>query len=123
MRGEWGGDVAPVTPRVVVFVLLFTLLADTAPAAEASSTWEQFVAAKQNQTAPPVPDFSYTGYHYFERPIPDVSHTVFDVTDYGAVADDGLSDQDAIERAIAAAEANGSGVVFFPPGEFLVNTT
>ena len=122
MRGEWGGDGAPATPRVVVFVLLFTLLADTAPAAEASSTWQQFVAAKQNQTAPPVPDFSYTGYHYFARPIPDVSHTVFDVTDYGAVADDDLSDQGAIERAIAAAKANGSGVVFFPPGEFLVNT-
>ena len=35
---------------------------------------------------------------------------------------DALSDQSAIERAIAAAEANGRGIVFFPPGEFLVNT-
>ena len=35
---------------------------------------------------------------------------------------DNVSDQPAIVSAIAAAEANGSGVVFFPPGEFLVNT-
>ena len=38
------------------------------------------------------------------------------------MADDGLSDRSAIVKAIAAAEANGSGIVFFPPGEFLVNT-
>ena len=47
---------------------------------------------------------------------------MFDVTEYGAIPDDGLSDQSAIVSAIAAAEANGSGIVFFPPGEFLVNT-
>ncbi len=87
-----------------------------------SRTWEQFVSAKQTDTEPILPDFSYAGYHYFGRPVPDATHPVFDVTQYGAVADDGLSDQSAIISAIAAAEANGSGIVFFPPGEFLVNT-
>ncbi len=69
-----------------------------------------------------MPDFSYAGYHYFSKPIPNVTHPIFDVTDYGAIPNDDISDQPAIISAIAAAEANGSGIVFFPPGEFLVNT-
>ncbi|MEO8376829.1 MAG: glycosyl hydrolase family 28-related protein, partial [Candidatus Sumerlaeota bacterium] len=50
------------------------------------------------------------------------SYTVFNVTGYGAIADDGLSDNAAIQAAIDAAEANGSGIVFFPPGRFHLNT-
>ena len=87
-----------------------------------SKTWEQFVLAKQTAAEPILPDFSFAGYHYFGEPIPEVTHPVFDVTDFGAVADDGLSDQRAIVSAVAAAEARGRGIVFFPPGEFLVNT-
>ncbi len=87
-----------------------------------SRTWEQFVSASQAGTEPILPDFSYAGYHYFRKKVPDAIHPVFDVTRYGAVPDDDRSDQAAIASAIAAAEANGSGIVFFPPGEFLVNT-
>ena len=87
-----------------------------------SDTYRQFVRAKEMGTEPILPDFSYVGYHHFNRPVPDVTHTVFDVTTYGAIPDDDVSDQPAIQLAINAAEANGRGVVFFPPGEFLVNT-
>ena len=87
-----------------------------------SQTWEQFVYASQTGTEPILPDFSYAGYHYFGKPIPDATHPVFDVTRFGAVPNDDRSDQSAIAGAIAAAEANGGGIVFFPPGEFLVNT-
>lgn len=87
-----------------------------------SRTWDQFVSAKQAGTEPILPDFSYAGYRYFEEPIPDPAHRVFNVTRYGAVPDDDVSDQSAIVRAIAAAVRNGSGIVSFPPGEFLVNT-
>ena len=38
------------------------------------------------------------------------------------VANDNISDEPAIRAAIAAAEANDSGIVFFPPGVFRVNT-
>ena len=87
-----------------------------------SNTYRQFVRAKEMGTEPILPDFSYVGYHHFNRPVPDVTHTVFDVTTYGAIPNDDVSDQPAIQSAINAAEANGRGVVFFPPGEFLVNT-
>ena len=85
-------------------------------------TWTQFVAAKENGTEPILPDFSYAGYHYFGKPVPDIHGDIFDVTAYGAISNDGLSDQPAIVRSIAAAEQNNGGIVFFPPGEFLVNT-
>ena len=89
-----------------------------------SVTYQSFVRAKENGTEPILPDFSYSGYHYFNKPVPDVAHAhpIFDVTNYGAIPNDDVSDQPAIQAAIDAAEANGSGVVFFPPGVFLVNT-
>ena len=87
-----------------------------------SATYRQFVTAKEHGTEPILPDFSYAGYRGFNEPVPDVMHPIFDVTTYGAIPDDDLSDQAAIKKAIAAAEVNGNGIVFFPPGEFLVNT-
>ena len=89
---------------------------------ELSGTYQSYVRAKEKGTEPVLPDFSYSGYHYFNKPIPDVKHPIFDVTTYGAIPNDNISDQPAIVSAIAAAEANGSGIVFFPPGVFLVNT-
>ena len=87
-----------------------------------SSTWTNFVLAKRRGTEPILPDFSYAGYHYFSKPVPDVTHPIFDVTEYGAIANDNKSDQSAIQAAIDAAVSNGSGIVYFPAGEFLVNT-
>ncbi|MCU0791504.1 MAG: DUF4955 domain-containing protein [Opitutaceae bacterium] len=71
-----------------------------------------------------LPDFSRAGYHAGEIGIPDAFPRLatFDVTAYGAVPDDTACDQAAIERAVRAAEAAGGGVVFFPRGEFLVNS-
>ena len=46
---------------------------------------------------------------------------IFDVTTYGAVADDDTEDVSGIQAAIDAAADAGGGVVFFPPGRFLVN--
>ncbi len=69
-----------------------------------------------------LPDFSYAGYHNGEIGIPnDLNYKVFDVTAYGAKPNDAVSDKVAIQKAIQAANANGSGIVFFPKGRFLVN--
>ena len=64
----------------------------------------------------------FAGYHRFTEPVPDVGHPIFDVTNYGAIPNDGLSDQKAIQAAIDAAQENGRGVVFFPAGKFLIAT-
>lgn len=100
---------------------LCSLLFSSAWAVE-SPLWQQFEAAKPAGNVPVLPDFSYAGYDYSESAIPDTSSwTVFNVTTYGAVADDGNYDDAAIQAAIDAAEAAGGGVVFFPPGRFMVS--
>ena len=104
------------------FLLFASDFGRTAEFFQNAATYQQFVKAKEYGTEPILPDFSYSGYHYFNKPVPDVAHPVFDVTTYGAIPNDDVSDQPAIQAAIAAAEENGRGVVFFPPGEFLVNT-
>jgi len=104
------------------FLLFVSDFGRTAEFFQNAATYQQFVKDKENGREPILPDFSYSGYHYFNKPVPDVTHPVFDVTTYGAIPNDDVSDQPAIQAAIAAAEENGRGVVFFPPGEFLVNT-
>ncbi|MGJ8639741.1 MAG: DUF4955 domain-containing protein [Opitutaceae bacterium] len=87
-----------------------------------SATWQDFKNAQQNGSEPILPDFSYAGYHYSEVPIPDPEHKVFNVKDYGAIPDDGLSDRKAIQAAIDAASSHGSGIVKFGSGRFHLNT-
>lgn len=45
------------------------------------------------------------------------------VTDYGAVGDGVTNDRAAIASAIAALDSNFPGVLYFPPGEYLVTPT
>lgn len=69
-----------------------------------------------------LPDFSYVGYQNGEKDIPNVTnYKIFDVTSFGAKPNDEISDKIAIQKAIDAANKNGSGIVFFPKGRFLVN--
>ncbi len=67
----------------------------------------------------PLIDFSYAGYRHGEE-VPDwrnAPRRFFEVTDYGAVPDDGKDDIDAIQAAIDAAAVSG-GIVRFPAGTF-----
>lgn len=90
---------------------------------EVAPLWREYVEARQKGETPFLPDFSYAGYHFSEEEIPDVSgRKYFNVKDYGAVPDDGKYDDAGIQKAIDAAEANpGGGVVFFPPGKFMIS--
>ncbi len=77
---------------------------------------------QKNPTTAVLPNFSYVGYHYGEKAIPDCKHLkVFNVLDYGAIPNDDLSDKKAIQKAIDAASKKGGGIVLFPKGRFLVN--
>ena len=87
----------------------------------ATPAWQDYYRARTTGGTPVLPDFSYAGFGRGDQPIPNVQGPIFDVTQFGAVADDGQSDRAAIEAAIAAAEAQNAGVVFFPPGRFRIN--
>ena len=67
--------------------------------------------------ANPLPDFSYAGYGFGLKTIPADVGTVVDVTDHGAIPDDGLDDTQAVLRALAAAHAvKGRVTLRFPKG-------
>lgn len=67
--------------------------------------------------ANPLPDFSYAGYGFGIASIPDGAGTIIDVTDHGAIPDDGLDDTKAVLRALAAAHAvKGKVTLRFPKG-------
>ena len=106
-------------------LLCFLLFQIQLEAQNPSALYQNWVDAQVNSTEPTLPTFSYAGYHNGEVGLPSLfSQQVYDVTDvaYGAVPNDGVSDKAAIMLAIAAAEANPSGgIVFFPPGRFVVN--
>lgn len=46
--------------------------------------------------------------------------TIFNVVDYGATGDGATDDRTAINSAIAALNAAGSGILYFPPGTYKV---
>ena len=93
------------------------------PPTPVSSVWLDFKAARETDdlTTAPVLDFSFAGYDHGETGIPTATGQIFDVTAYGAVANDGLDDRPAVKQAIQAATSAGGGVVFFPPGRFLLS--
>lgn len=115
-----------ISDRLWVKGLLLILLVCTGVRSEAqgneenkSKIFEDYKAHKSNSV---LPDFSYVGYHSGEEAVPTINnYKVFNVTDFGAIPDDTISDKAAIQSAISAANLNGSGIVFFPKGRFLVN--
>lgn len=84
--------------------------------------WQDYVSAQADGRAAELPDFSHAGYKYLTAPITTPAR-IFDVEDFGAIGGDALADDAAIEAAIEAATSAGGGVVFFPPGRFIVTDT
>lgn len=123
----------------------------TAEQVNTSRYWQQFAAsrsagsdlydpASQFSGDDVLNNFSYVGYQRGERPLPngDIApngaiYKVFNVTDYGAMANDDNSDKAAIIEAIKQAERYVEGgkrgasvepraaIVAFPAGQLLIN--
>lgn len=108
--------------NTLVYLILFSVFTVGAQN-NPSALFDDWVQAQQQDSEPILPNFGFAGYHYGEAGIPSPSHSIFDVTQYGAIPNDNISDKTAVMAAISAAETNGSGIVFFPPGEFLINET
>ncbi|MFC4873172.1 DUF4955 domain-containing protein [Negadavirga shengliensis] len=89
---------------------------------QVSPLWTAFKSAAQENRQATLPDFSYAGYHFSEKPLPDNHElNIFDVTEYGAIPDDNGYDDEAIQKAIDAAQrTDQGGIVFFPPGKYLI---
>ena len=100
-------------PRLVFLLLIV----GSVSAQNKSKIFESYI--KDRST---LPDFSYVGYHHGEKDIPKITdYKIFNVIDFGAIPNDEISDKVAIQKTIDAANKNGSGIVFFPKGRFLIN--
>ena len=106
-----------------VSLFLFLLLLPLASAQLTPNIWKKFIGEPTPAGTPDLIDYSYAGYKQGEEEIPDdfVLPAVFNVTNYGAVPDDGRSDTQAIRDTIDAARRGG--IVFFPPGQYDVLTS
>lgn len=107
---------------ITMMALVLLSACAATPVAEqnaSADTWAKYLASTTAKT--PFIDFSRAGVNYSETGIPDPDLPVFNVVDYGAVANDELEDRQAIQDAIHAAEQAGGGIVLFPKGKFLLN--
>ncbi len=112
-----------ISKTLIIILCLFSTL--FIKAQNPSVLFQNWVDAQTNNTTPTLPTFSFAGYHNGEKALPvSFSQQIYNVIDYGAVANDNISDKEAIKATIAAAEANpNGGIIFFPPGRFIVHDT
>ena len=97
---------------VLMLILSMSLLAQTTP--------KILIDFQKNPKQSILPDFSYAGYAYGNKAIPEVKTKTFLVTDFGAIPNDGKDDTKSIQNAVNAAGKNG-GIVLFPAGRFHIN--
>ena len=77
---------------------------------------------KMPESISQLPDFSYAGYRFGESPLPSSTGQIIDVTDFGAIPDDGLDDTQSVDTAMdAARKVDGPVVLAFPPGRFILS--
>lgn len=85
-------------------------------------SWLNFLETKGVGDEAILPDFSFAGYDYSESPIPTIDGPLFEVSEFGAVPNDGVLDLLAVQQAIDAAAKAGGGVVQFGKGRYDMNT-
>ena len=97
---------------------LFLFLLPLASAQLTPNIWKKFIGEPVPAGTPDLIDYSYAGYKNGEEGIPeDFGYKVHNVTDYGAIPNDGKSDSAGIRAALSAA-SSGRSIVFFPPGQY-----
>jgi hypothetical protein len=88
---------------------------DVSSAGKLSPAWEKYAASPDDFAN--LPNVSYAGYQHGERELPSPSGPLVDVTEQGAIADDGQDDTAALRAAIESVEESG-GVVYLPDGTY-----
>jgi hypothetical protein len=69
-----------------------------------------------------LPDFSFAGYHFGERQIPESSGKIINAIDFGVKANDQLDDSKALLKALKAATAiNGNVILQLPAGRIILS--
>lgn len=117
-----------------LFTILFAALSATTSLHAQTTTpaWQKFVNNVDDNV---LLDFSYAGYHHgTEQPVDErdvnvlakkLGYKVYNVCDYGAVPDDGMSDRKALEdiiNKIGRGKPNAKAIIYFPEGEYILHS-
>ena len=89
-----------------------------------NSLWSPLILSEAKAGKRFLPDFSFAGYRHGEKELPDndTGRILLNVTDYGAVANDGKDDTSAIRLAISKATTfNVPVTLLFPAGRFKIS--
>lgn len=116
-------------------------LLNTTMDAAATTAWNEFISGSENNV---LLDFSYAGYMYGESAPPETAelvaqgYKVYDVTNYGAVPNDGKSDREAFMKVLAEIagtnnikqedggmtdryiKENAKAIIYFPEGNYIL---
>ena len=89
---------------------------------EILETSREMVLAQQTQSESLfLPNYSFAGYRWGEQPLSLPAGRVLDVTDFGAIPDDGEDDTDALQHTFTEAhQINGPVIVRFSEGRFIL---
>ncbi|MCS7004038.1 MAG: DUF4955 domain-containing protein [Cytophagales bacterium] len=110
--------------KLFIFLILFAIFSY----AQKKQIPKILLEWEKNPNQSPLIDFSYAGYHQGKelptRHYQAIGRTFYDVTNFGAIPNDGKDDIEAIQRAVDFVGQNGGGIITFPPGvfDFDVNT-
>ena len=78
------------------------------------TSFSQSSSATEQQTS-----WKQLGVILKETVVPKFKSKVFNIQNYGAVANDSISDATAFKKAISACSSNGGGIVLVPAGKYL----
>ena len=141
-QGDWGKEASPggwlrIFGKCLSFddhasVLLRNGGKDTKLNPKQQEVWSLNVGLPSDLTAGEYQVFVHNGYEgqegwkevgniHIGPHAPVWKSDSFDVTAFGAVANDGMDDTAAVQKALDAADANGGGIVCLPRGRFQMN--
>ena len=141
-EGEYALEIALVSSKGLssILSLSFTLKSSAPVVEQGCKEWKDFASSSADNL---LLDFSYAGYDHGESAPADglsLGYKVYDVTDYGAVPNDGKSDREAFIKACEAALGaltetadqsalrsasveKANAVIYFPEGEYILHTS
>lgn len=97
--------------------LFICLIGTLSSAAQGSSDINRILEKDEH-----LPDYSWAGYHNSEKELPDFVGETIVLTDFGAIADDGLDDSASLRAALdSAMETKTPVTIQFPKGRLILS--
>lgn len=82
----------------------------------------QIITDKKITSRNYLPDYSYAGYHFGEKNIPEKTEQIINASDYGVIANDGLDDSKNLIKAIKETSLlKGAVVLQLPAGRIILS--